>query len=65
MGVTGSVNVLVFINEEGKVLGAKAIRGHPLLASATSEAALASKFAPIILTGQKVKMSRIIVCNFK
>jgi TonB family protein len=60
----GAVNVQVTIDEEGNVIAASAVSGHPLLRAAAVEAARASKFAPTRLSGQAVKVTGIIVYNF-
>jgi TonB family protein len=60
----GSVNVQVTIDENGDVISATAVSGHPLLRAASVEAARASKFSPTRLSGQSVKVSGIIVYNF-
>jgi TonB family protein len=61
---SGSVNVQVLIDEEGKVVSASATSGHPLLRAASEQAARASTFSPTSLSGQLVKVSGIIVYNF-
>jgi protein TonB len=61
---SGSVNVSVVIDEEGNVITASAVSGHPLLRQSSEEAARASKFIPTILSGQKVKASGVIVYTF-
>lgn len=61
---SGSVNVQVTIDEEGSVIAASAVSGHPLLRAAAVEAARASKFAPTRLSGQPVKVTGVIVYNF-
>ncbi len=60
----GSVSVQVLIDEEGNVASAAAVSGHPLLRRAAEQAALESKFAPTMLSGQPVKVSGVIVYNF-
>ncbi|MGI8556053.1 MAG: TonB family protein [Pyrinomonadaceae bacterium] len=61
---SGSVNVAVIIDEDGNVIKAHAISGHPLLRQAAEEAARASTFSPTTLFGKKVRVSGIIVYNF-
>ncbi len=61
---SGTVNVQVLIDEEGKVVSASATSGHPLLRAASEQAARASTFSPTSLSGQLVKVSGIIVYNF-
>jgi TonB family protein len=60
----GAVNVQVTIDEEGNVISATAVSGHPLLRAAAVQAARASKFSPTRLSGQAVKVTGVIVYNF-
>lgn len=60
----GQVKVQVMIDEDGKVIAANVINGHPLLQSAALSAAKASTFTPTFLSKQKVKVSGVIVYNF-
>jgi TonB family protein len=60
----GAVNVKVTIDEEGNVISAEAVSGHPLLQQASVQAAQQSKFNPTILSGQAVKVTGVIVYNF-
>ncbi|MDQ3179863.1 MAG: TonB family protein [Acidobacteriota bacterium] len=60
----GQVKVQVVIDEDGKVIAANIINGHPLLQSAALSAAKSSKFTPTTLSKQKVKVSGVIVYNF-
>ena len=64
VNASGAVNVQVTIDEEGNVIAASAVSGHPLLRAASVEAAQASKFSPTLLSGQPVKVTGIIVYNF-
>ncbi len=61
---SGAVSVQVLIDEEGNVVSANALSGHPLLRAASEQAARGAKFSPTMLCGQKVKVSGIIVYNF-
>jgi TonB family protein len=61
---SGAVNVQVTIDEEGNVISASAVSGHPLLRAASVSAAQASKFSPTVLSGQRVKVTGVIVYNF-
>jgi TonB family protein len=61
---SGTVSVQVLIDEEGTVVTANAVSGHPLLRAASEQAARSSKFSPTTLSGQPVKVSGIIVYNF-
>jgi TonB family protein len=60
----GTVNVLVTIDEMGKVIAARAISGHPLLRDAAEAAAKEARFKPTIFSGQPVKVTGIIFYNF-
>jgi hypothetical protein len=60
----GSVNVLVLIDENGKVIKAKATLGHPLLRTVSEKSALESTFEPVKLSGKPVRVNGIIVYNF-
>ena len=61
---SGQVQVQVTIDENGSVISASAVSGHPLLKQAAEQAARSSKFSPTLLSGQKVKVSGLIVYNF-
>ena len=63
-GVSGSVEVKVLIDEQGKVISAEAISGDPLLRDASVEAAKNSLFSPTQLDGKPVKVSGVILYNF-
>jgi TonB family protein len=64
VNASGAVNVQVTIDENGDVISASAVSGHPLLRQASEQAALSSKFAPTLLQGQPVKVTGVIVYNF-
>lgn len=64
VGTNGSVSVQVLIDENGNVIAANAVGGHPLLRSAAVGAARNSKFRPTQLSGQPVKVTGVIVYNF-
>jgi protein TonB len=61
---SGSVSVQITIDENGNVISAHAVSGHPLLQAAAVGAARASKFTPTKLSGQPVKVSGVIIYNF-
>lgn len=63
-GVAGTVVVQVTINEQGKVVRACAINGHPLLWLASERAAYASEFTSTKLSGKPVKVTGMITYNF-
>ena len=60
----GTVAVQVLVDENGEVVSAEVMSGHPLLRSAAVEAARAASFSPTMLKGQPVKVSGVIVYNF-
>ena len=60
----GTVIVQVLIDEEGKVISAKATSGHVLLVPAAQTAALRARFSPTVLGDQKVKVQGVITYNF-
>lgn len=60
----GAVNVQVLIDEEGRVVSASAVSGHPLLQQAAVAAARGARFSPTLLSGQAVKVSGVITYNF-
>jgi TonB family protein len=61
---SGTVAVQVVINEEGDVISAYAVSGHPLLRAVSVKAAHGAKFSPTRLSGQAVKVAGIITYNF-
>jgi protein TonB len=61
---SGAVTVQVLISEEGSVISASAVSGHPLLRQAAEQAARGARFSPTQLSGQAVKVSGIITYNF-
>ncbi|HJZ81863.1 MAG TPA: energy transducer TonB [Pyrinomonadaceae bacterium] len=61
---SGAVQVQVLIDENGNVVSAHAVSGHPLLQAAAVAAARASKFTPTKLSGQPVKVNGVIIYNF-
>ncbi len=60
----GTVNVQVTIDEQGNVIAASAVSGHPLLRQASETAARAAKFKGTLLEGVAVKVNGVIVYNF-
>lgn len=61
---SGTVVVQVLIDEEGNIVAAHAVSGHPLLQSAAVTAAREAKFSPTTLSGQPVKVTGVIQYNF-
>ncbi|MBC7932241.1 MAG: TonB family protein, partial [Rubrivivax sp.] len=60
----GSVGVKVLVDEEGNVVGAEAVSGHPLLRSAAVAAARAAKFRPTVVEGKPAKVAGLITYDF-
>jgi protein TonB len=60
----GTVTVQVTIDENGNVISARAISGHPLLQAVAVAAARGAKFSPTKLSGQPVKVTGVITYNF-
>jgi len=60
----GTVNVQVLIDEQGRVISAKAISGSPFLTVEAQKAAMGARFSPTKLGDQAVKVSGIITYNF-
>jgi TonB family protein len=61
---SGTVTVQVLLDEEGNVVSASAVSGHPLLQQAAVAAARQAKFSPTRLAGQPVKVSGVVTYNF-
>ena len=61
---SGNVTVAVTINEDGNVVAAHAVSGHPLLQAAAVAAARQAKFSPTKLGGKPVKVNGIVTYNF-
>ena len=64
VNVKGAVRVRVLIDENGRVVSANAVAGHPLLRNAAESAARDARFLPTLLSGEPVKVSGLIVYNF-
>jgi protein TonB len=62
--VQGSVAVQIVIDEQGRVVSAKATDGPPLLLNAAVQAAYRARFTPTVLGGQPVKVTGSITYNF-
>ncbi len=65
VGAAGEVKIQVTIDEDGKVISAKAISGHPLLRGAAEKSAWSARFSPTYLSRVPVKVTGVIVYNFK
>jgi len=62
--VQGPVAVQIVVDEQGKVISAKAVSGNPLLFQAAVQAAYRARFTPTLLGGQPVKVTGSITYNF-
>jgi protein TonB len=61
---SGTVVVQVVIDENGGVISAHAVSGHPLLQAVAVAAARGARFSPTKLSGQPVKVTGVITYNF-
>src|SRR5436190_1266796 len=61
---SGTVSVQILIDENGDVISAAAVSGHPLLRVSAVEAAKMAKFSPTRLKGEPVKVSGVLTYNF-
>ena len=61
---SGTVVVQVTVDEEGNVISASAVSGHPLLQASAVAAARQAKFSQMKLSGAPVKVSGILTYNF-
>jgi protein TonB len=62
--VQGVVGVQILVDEQGRVISAQPVSGHPLLVGAAKEAALRARFTPTVLNGRPVKIQGVITYNF-
>ena len=62
---SGAVTVSVLVDENGSVIEASSVSGHPLLRNAAKEAAFLAKFAPVSINGQRVQVRGVITYVFK
>jgi protein TonB len=61
---SGAVQVQVTISEEGRVIDAQVVSGHPLLRDAALQAARGWVFKPTELSGVPVKVQGVLTFNF-
>lgn len=61
---SGTVVVQVTVDENGNVISARAISGHPLLQAVAVTAARGAKFSPTKLSGEPVKVNGVITFQF-
>jgi TonB family protein len=60
----GTVTVQVLIDEQGNVIAARAVGGHPLLQAAAVGAARQARFSPTLLEGEPVRVTGVIKYEF-
>ena len=60
----GTVVVQIVVSEEGDVVSAQAVSGHPLLQAAAVAASRQAKFTPTRLNGVPVKIAGTLTYNF-
>lgn len=61
---SGVVMVQIIVDEQGCVISARAVSGHPLLQAAAVQAARYACFSPTRLSGVPVKVTGVITYNF-
>lgn len=61
---SGAVTVEIMIDENGAVVSARAVSGHPLLQAAAVNAARQASFTPTRLNGEPVRVTGVLVYNF-
>jgi protein TonB len=62
--VQGTVTVEILIDEQGRVVSARATSGHPMLRAAAQASAYQARFSPTSISGTPVKVSGVINYNF-
>ena len=62
--VSGAVTVRVTVDENGAVIAAQAVAGHPLLQASAVQAARQARFSPTLLMGEPVKIVGVLIYNF-
>ena len=62
--IQGAVNVQILVDEQGRVISAQVVSGHPLLRASSKDAAMRARFTPTVLNGQAVKVQGVITYNF-
>lgn len=65
LGVPGSIRVELVVDQDGKVIFAQALSGHPLLQAAAQEAARQWRFLPILLEGKPSRVRAVLIFNFR
>jgi protein TonB len=62
--IQGPVAVQILVDEQGRVVSAKATSGNPLLMQSAVQAAYRARFTPTLLSGQPMKVTGSITYNF-
>jgi outer membrane biosynthesis protein TonB len=62
--LSGAVPIEVLIDERGRVVLAGALGGHPVLQASARDSACGARFAPIVLKGQPIKVTGVIIYSF-
>jgi periplasmic protein TonB len=62
--IGGAVAIQILVDEQGKVVSAQVVSGHPTLTGAARDAAMRARFTPTLLSGTPVKVQGTIVYNF-
>jgi protein TonB len=60
----GAVNIQILVDEQGKVVSAQVVSGHPILSGPARDAAMRARFTPTILNGVPMKIQGVITYNF-
>lgn len=63
-GISGIVRISVVTDEDGNVIWAKAVEGHPLLQPAALKAACQARYSPEKISNRPIKVNRVITYNF-
>jgi TonB family protein len=62
--IGGTVAIQILVDEQGKVVSAQVVSGHPTLTGAARDAAMRARFTPTLLSGAPVKVQGTIIYNF-
>jgi Ca-activated chloride channel family protein len=62
---SGRVAVQVTIDESGNVVSATPVSGHPTLMTAAAAAARGAKFTPTMLSGKPIRVTGMVVYDFR
>jgi protein TonB len=63
--IVGPVQIEVVIDENGNVISTVVVQGHPLLQQAALDAARQWKFRPTLLNGEPIKVTGVLIFNFR